>query len=134
MDRANGTPDAWSRPLLVAWVSWLLGPAGFVFCAMLNDGRPDCFLASVAVAGHGAALILTVAMAGSARFRRLPEFWCMLTYWVPLAFMFLAMAIDSFQLGRGSMHTVMSWAALVPLAALVRLARLLGMRLSGLTR
>lgn len=48
----------------------------------------------------------------------------MLTYWVPLAFMFLAMAIDSFQLGRGSLHTVMSWAALVPLAALVRLARL----------
>lgn len=119
MDRASVVPRPGVNPLPLVWVNWLLGPACFALCAALNDGEPDCFLALLAVAGHGAAVVLTVVMAASARFRRCPEFWLMVGYWIALAGVFLCMASKS-PLGRVVFFTVLGWVALVPLAGVAR--------------
>lgn len=125
MDNGGAIPKTAARPLLLVWASWILGPACFVFCAERNDGEPDCLLAFLAVAGHVAAVLLIAAMTGWARFRHLPEYWLMLGYWIPLAGLFLGMAIESLQLARVSMLTVLGWAGLVPLAGAVRLILIL---------
>lgn len=125
MDSRSVIPLTASKALLLVWVAWVLGPACFVFCSARNDGEPDCLLALVAVVGHGSAVLLTVVMTALARVRRLPEYWFMLSYWVPLAGLFLGMSIESSQLVRASLFTVLGWAALIPLAGVVRLIRLL---------
>ena len=120
------------KPLMHAWLSWVLGPVGFVYCAESNDGDPDCWLAFVAVVGHAVALVLTLAMARSwSRFGRLPEFWLMLTYWIPLAGFFLSLLfavgtgiepqLGSVSIGRICILTTMAWVAWIPLVGFARL-------------
>ena len=115
------------NPLVLVWLSWTLGPVGLVYSAATNDGEPDCCLAFLLVGGHGAAVLLTIAMMGSQkRFARVPEFWFMLTYWVPLAGFVLAMATDWLDvLGRPCLLTSLAWVVLVPAAGVVRLLRML---------
>lgn len=125
MDRADVVPGAAAMPLLIVWVSWILGPACFALCAALNDGEPNCLLALLAVVGHGTAVALTLMMTASARFRRLPEYWLMIIYWVPLACLFLSMRIESFPLARASMFTILGWVTVVPFAGAVRLILML---------
>lgn len=125
MDSAGVVPGPAVNPLLLVWSSWVLGPACFALCSALNDGEPDCLLAFLAIVGHGTAVLLTVVMTASARFRRLPEYWLVLGYWIPLAGFFLSIALESFPLGRASIPTVLGWVALVPLAGAVRLVLML---------
>jgi len=111
------------KPLSLAWLAWLLGPVGFVFCSLANDGDPNCSLAFVAVVGHGASVVITIFMLGALRrFRSLPEFWLMLAYWVPLAGMFVDMARKHHtELGRVCFFVVLWWSVLTPSVGIARL-------------
>ena len=121
------------KPLLLSWLAWLLGPVVFVLCALANDGDPDCFLAFVAVAGHTASVVITVMMlVAQRRFRSLPEFWLMLTYWAPLAGMFVGMmGQQPAEFGRLCFFVVLWWAVLTPIAGGVRLAVALSRPIRG---
>jgi hypothetical protein len=117
--RSTGVP---ANAIVLPWLAWLLGPVGFVFCSLANDGDPNCSILLVAVVGHGASVVITIIMLGALRrFRSLPEFWLMLAYWIPLAGMFVDMTRERpTEFGRVCWFAVLWWAVLTPGVGIAR--------------
>ena len=125
------------QPLLAIWLTWLVGPASFGTSFWLCKARPELcndppnmLLGLLLMATHLGAGGATLAMLlTGGRYRRVPEFWLLCAYWIPLTGFLLLAFLRGASEDRGKsldglMHACMvatvAFVAALPLAAIAR--------------
>ncbi len=124
-------------PLLAIWLAWLVGPASlgasFLFCLARPElcyDAPNLGLACLLVVTHLGTGLATLAMLMvRGEYRRVPEFWILFAYWVPLAGWLSPLVLAPGALHTGArfaqfcMFAAVAVVAAMPAAGLVRLLR-----------